>query len=525
LLRFVVGNKINVRDLKLLNPNIAITKNRSYVPEESRAKTDTVVFVTRSDGMSMELADSLALQELKEATEEFFPPISISNLSVLSGSFEFFDGLVDYPIQKVSGLDLILKGVYYEDGKKNYTAEDLSFIVDSASTLVSQNMAKLSISGMYITTDTFHIDNLHYGHLVSPSTVNRIKGFRASWLDIKLDHIDLQLVDLEKMVEQSSLLIPLLSIGSVNLHFFKHKHEMRINPAYKALPHELVQSIPFRFALDSLIAHNAYMLIEMQAPHAKRSGILTIDSAQLSLSNMTNIPSRISANPVMELNLDAKLMREGPASVKFKFLLNSPELEYQAELKAGPMNASLLNGFLGSQFSIDFKSGYIDKIHLSYRGDKRVNIGKMDFEYTNLRVRQFENPEKYMEDSPKRKFLTGVANAIIPKNNTSDMKKYHPGLVYYEREYNRDFLHGMIMSLVSGLMSTFGFGVKNEEKLQKKVDALDDLSMQKSAKTAQDKADRADSKRVTDKEKQLRQEKKRKSKEEKKAKKQGKGGL
>jgi|GEM_PF-2832683 len=514
LFRFALLNQINVHDLQLVDPVITIKKNRDYTDEEERRAGNSELLAADSEKEVTVLADSLAMKELQEASKEFFPPITVDNLIVLRGAFAFFGGEVDYPIQKVEGLNLKLKGVYYEDGKRIYTAEDLSFEVDSASTLVSQNMAKLSFKGLHISTTAIHIDRLHYGHVISAAAVNRIKGFRASWLNIEVDHIDLPIADVDKMIEDSSLLIPRLNIENVNLHFFKHKYEKRINPGYKALPQELVQGIPYRFALDSLVVDNATVLIEMLATDAKHPGQLTLDTSKLTLTNMTNIPLRISTNPVMELNLTTKLMREAPASVNFKFDLNSDDLGYNTILKAGPMRASLLNDFLGSQVFIEFRSGFIDRIDLRYHGNKRANVGKMDFEYTNLRVRQLEDAEKYIDGKPKTGFLSGVANVIISKNNTPDMKKYKGGLVYYEREYNRDFMHGMIMSLVSGLMSTLGLGNQKEAKIQDKLNALDDQSMQDSAVRAQRKADQADADRVDDKEKRERQDKKQKDRAE-----------
>jgi hypothetical protein len=513
-LRLIFGGTIHVNELKLLNPLISIEKNRNYVMVESTGSDSVATAIS-----SVELADSNAMDELKEATREFFPPITVGNLSVLGGYFTFYDGLVDYPIQKIDGLSLVLSDVYYEDGSQVYDAEDLNFHLDSASTLVSQNMAKLSIEGLYISYDTFHINNLHYGHLVSPAAVNRIKGFRASWLNIDVNHINLQLLDFGKMVEENSLLISQMNIGSLYVHFFKHKQERRINPEFKPLPQELLQSIPFKFAMDRLNVRHASVLIEMQAPDATSSGILTIDSASLSVANATNIPSKMDSNPVMELNLTSKLMKEAPASLSFKFILNSPQMDYQTELNAGPMPAALLNGFLGSQFFIEFKSGYIDKIKLSYKGNNRANVGNMVFNYRNLRLSQLKNPELYMVDSPKRKFLSGVANMLIAKNNTPDMKKYHTGLVFYEREYNRDFMHGMIMSLLSGLMSSLGYGNQSEETVQRKLDALDGQSLQRSAKYAQDQADKVDAQRAGDAKKLSKDAKKRIRQEERAARK------
>ena len=58
-----------------------------------------------------------------------------------------------------------------------------------------------------------------------------------------------------------------------------------------------------------------------------------------------------------------------------------------------------------------------------------------------------------------------------------------------KKEYNRDFVHGNAMSIVSGLASSVGFGSKNLDKQQEKASKLDETSTQNSADKALKKAE------------------------------------
>ena len=507
LILFILTQEIDVYDMSLVDPRLVITKNQHYSADSA------AVAQMRKDGV---LADSSALDELKEASQEFFPPITVEALNIRNGSFEFYGGIVDYPIQFVSGVNLNLTGLYYEDGKNNYSANKLDFRVDTAATLLSNNTAFLGIDDLKVTKDTVHIKNLRYLNIVPPEVVNRTKGFRASWWDIRATDIDLPQLDLNSMAEQKAIVLPRLDIADLKMQYRKDKRELKINPAYKPLPLELLQDIPIPVTLDTLLVKEAFLDVEMLAPKAIKYGRLTVDSASLLVTNLTNDPDRIAQNDQLQLRLDAKINKVAPAFAEFKFDLDSPDEEYTCELYAGPMDATLLNNFIGSQFFIEFKTGYVRRLDMRYTGNKRANTGEMDFEYVNLRIRKLENAEEYIADGKSnRGFVAWLGNVIISKDHTANMKKYKPSLIYYEREFNRDFVHGMIESLLSGVAGTLGFGVQNEEKVQKRLDALDDSDMAESAQKAQDKADAVDRK----KENELRKEERQRNKAEKKKKK------
>jgi hypothetical protein len=64
-------------------------------------------------------------------------------------------------------------------------------------------------------------------------------------------------------------------------------------------------------------------------------------------------------------------------------------------------------------------------------------------------------------------------------------------VIYYEKEYNRDFIHGTIMSLLSGAESSFGLKTKNLEKREEEAAQLDATDTEQSAQKALEKAEKA----------------------------------
>jgi hypothetical protein len=92
--------------------------------------------------------------------------------------------------------------------------------------------------------------------------------------------------------------------------------------------------------------------------------------------------------------------------------------------------------------------------------------------------------DKYTDDRPKTGLLAGLGNFLIHNNLSVDDKKYRPGVIYYEKEYNRDFIHGTIMALLSGAISSMGLGSTNLEKKREAASNLDEADTQQSAEKA-----------------------------------------
>ena len=174
------------------------------------------------------------------------------------------------------------------------------------------------------------------------------------------------------------------------------------------------------------------------------------------------------------MRITSRLMDQIPLVLDYKLKLDAEDDQFWTSCTVEPFEASILNGFLGSQFFVQFKSGKIDRLHFEFEGNKKANVGSMDLEYSALKVQKLQGHEKYIQGKPKTGFLASMANMFIPTNRSMDQKNYKTAVIYYKKEYNRDIIHGTIQSLISGIMSSVGFATKNLEKQQAKAAALDE---------------------------------------------------
>jgi len=491
LISFLIIDEIVVNRILLDQPVIVIRKNIHYNPDaEINLATDSLPVRSINYDVDSVLADSLAWEEFHHSRNTFTPNIQVNELHIKNASFLFYDGRKTKPIQEVHGLDLIVKKFIRGD-KDDIEVDDAKIYIDSASFLVSKNIARLQVKGLDINPESIHLDQLHFGHIVNPYRINKIKRFRASWLNINIENIDIKGIHPEELISDSILNIDRLSMDYVNLHLFKDKEEMVINPAYKALPAEQIRTIPIPIEIDTIDIINADLLIEMEAPKAIKPGRLVINNLQGQILNVTNIPSKLESNSTMVFNSKCRIEDTIKVNLDFEFDLSSLEDKYSVTCGVQSFGASVMNPFLGSQFFIEFPKGEIDRLHFEFKGNNKVNVGTMDLEYHDLSLRKLKDYEKYIEGKPNTGLLAGLGNLLMPRNRSIDDKQYKQGVIYYEKEYNRDVIHCTIMSLVSGIASSVGLESKNLEKRQSQASELDESDIQQSAEDAQKKAEKA----------------------------------
>lgn len=494
VLKFVVNKRIRVEEIILDKPAILITKNIHYRPDEiTKENSDGIPPTVIDYDADSVLADTLAWKEFHESRAAIKPYIRVDTFRIDDASFAFYDGRKSYPVQEVHGLDFNLLG-FVSDEHDDIEMEDASVHIDSVSSLVSKNLARLTVKGIDVHPDSVHIDDFYFSHIVDRYRINRIKGFRASWLNVHVNDIDIDGIHPGRLVSDSILNIDKASIGYVSLYLFKDKEELIINPAHKALPPEQIRQIPIPILVDTIEIKSGDFIIDMEAPKAIAPGRITLNQFHAQILNLTNDKKALKENQIMALQAEYALMDSAKVNLDAEFQIDSPDDKFKVNCQVAPFNVSILNGFLGSQFFIEFPRGDIENMSFQFEGNNKANVGTMDFEYSNLKVTKLKNYEQYIDGKPSTGFITTIGNMLIPNNRSSQAKNYKQAVIYYEKEYNRDFIHGTIMSLVSGVTSSMGFSSKNLEKKENKASQLDDTATLQSAEEVQKKADKASKK-------------------------------
>ena len=496
LLRYAYSGRVSVDQIRLNSPSIVIKKNRSYVKpanteqDEQAAKLNDEV-PSEDDST---LADTRAWGEFRSSGGHLLPHIHIDQFIIEQANFQFYDGRNPNPIHEVYGLTFEIDG--FELAKKSdIEIEDASLSIDKASSLLSKNTARLSLAGVNLYPDRFQIDSLHYGHIVDKYKINAIRGFRASWLDVGVRNIDISGLHPGQFISDSTILIEKASIDKVRLYLFKDKAEPVINPGHKPLPQAQIRNNATKLDIGTFEILDADLIVDMEAPTAEHPGQITLNQTKVEIMNITNIPDKLGEDPFLKVKANTRIMNKVPVQLNYRLKIDSEEDQYWASCSTDPFDVRILNGFVGSQFFIQFKSGHVDKFTFNFEGNNKANVGEMDFEYSDLRIEKLQGYGMYIEGHPNTGFLASVGNILLPNNRSSSDKNYKKGVIYYEKEFNRDMIHSTIMSLLSGISSSLGFSSKNLQKQRQKAASLNQESTLKAEEVAIQKAEKASQKK------------------------------
>lgn len=459
LLRLLKGGDLDLNRIRLSGPSIRIQKIINYEATQRAA-----------EGIE---ADSSEFKVFSDSAARHIPVIEISSFSLENASFAFYDGKNENPELEVKGLSAGLSGFHSKNIYPVLSAAPY-IKVDTLSMPASKGIARLSATGLTMNDTTLHLDNIHYRHVIAPHQINNIKGFRANWLDFKGHDLDIHGIDYRLAADDSVLALRHIELGEFSLLLFKDKADSRINPAYKALPSKLIRNIPIPFEIDTLQLSQGYLDIQMEAETGNRPGRLVISDINAHISPLTNLPERLALNPFLDLHIKARMMDRGPVDLQGRIQVDSPEDYYEMRVSVGAMPLNSLNHFLGSQFLFEFTSGELQNMQLEYTGNNRYTKGTMGLEYTNLKIRKLKNFKQFRATQPNNGFLLSLANWIIPNDRRRDQRSYKTGIVYYEKPLNRDIVHVLVQSMLSGVVSNFGFGPASIETVEKRAAKLKD---------------------------------------------------
>jgi hypothetical protein len=491
LMKYLFGRYIVVDHIEMDQPKLIVRKNPDFDPEELQlAKQLADTLAEKSEQDHNEFADTLALQEFHQSRRALTPPIKVRSYEVKNAAFSFFDGRKKYPIQRVDGLNIHLKD-FVHDKDHQVSFAEVRVYVDSLSSLVSKNLARVTVQGLDVSPDSILVKKLNFQHIVDRYRMNKIRGFRASWLNVDLEDINISGLHPGLLVTDSIVDVDHINVGYVRLNFFKDKHELIINPAHKPLPASQIRDIPIPILVDTIDIRDGDLFLEFLAPRAKTPGNIEINQFRTRLLNITNIRDNLINNSILSLNARFRIENTIPVQFSSRFKIDSETDEFSVNCQTDPFNANILNDFVGSQFFIAFRSGKINNFSFDFEGSNKANVGTMDMEYEDLKLGKFQDYARYIDTRPKTGFIAGVGNLIVPQNRSKDQKHYKQGVIYYEKEYNRDFVHGTIMSMLSGIASSMGLASKNLVNRQEKADELTNEDTQKSAEEALKKAEKS----------------------------------
>ena len=266
-----------------------------------------------------------------------------------------------------------------------------------------------------------------------------------------------------------------LQLNNISVRFERDMHYPR-NHAVKPMPFELINSIPYKFKIDTMGLNNSMISYFEYEVKSRNPGIFFIDHFNVQAQNVTNHLMPADSNLVLKFQGSGKLMKQAKLDFTLVMPYYAPHQQWWFSADAGEIDLTQFNPLTENVLGLAVHSG-MGSLHVPMiTGDDQVSRGAVEFLYKKLRIRMYDR--KKSEKS--RKFWSPFANMIIngivvKSNNPPFLGHVKKGIVYYERNPEKSFINYLWKSNLSGILSTIGINnkqqreVKREEKKQTKA--------------------------------------------------------
>jgi len=435
---FLFNRNLVAFDLKVINPSITIYRNPLITVKDTIEKNS-------APKINPKIANKLILKKfiltnvkinLYSSFTDTIPTLSSSKNKIVFEDFTIDESARSGLPFRAKKFDINIKEFDYQLESGLYSMQASDFSASYSDSVVSFN--DVSLLPLY-SKKQFGIE----------------KGEQTDRLKIKVQELNLKHINVKSFLESGNCSARVCELSKLNVMAYRDKNVTRIEkPVYS--PQDLIRKIPFYINIDSILIDSSFVAYEELAKGANKSGEITFNNINATVTGLTNDSLLTSGNRIVEINATALLMNSGKLKTRYAFPLNTTETRFEcsAVIESFPLNT--LNKMLKYNANLIIKEGVSDKLEFSFYANEKYSKGKLTFQYHDLKIELLnKNTNK---NNFKEKIKSFAINTFVLKS--SNPRKNEPvakGIIYYKRNPNRFIFNYTLKSVLSGMKSTLGF--------------------------------------------------------------------
>lgn len=274
---------------------------------------------------------------------------------------------------------------------------------------------------------------------------------RADRMNVSAGPIRIEGLDFANYIREEALSIRLIEVDSLDLHAYS---DIELDWGPKARPcrfHEGFSSIPIGVRIDTVRVNDGLIRYSELAKGSERPGDLTIEQANVVITNLTNDPALMTQATPAVVSLTAKLFGEANMAATVRYPLLSANLDFDVEASAGPMSLATVNRFASNVAGVEVTKGDLDSLWVGIESRSGKATGRIHMRYRDLDFRVFDrNSGKEMVWHSVLGFAGGVATRTSNPGKPGDAPR--DGRIDYTcGENDIVFFEYFVKSLISGI--------------------------------------------------------------------------
>lgn len=419
-----------------------------YIPHDHKSTGHQSTSEDTLDYPGLELPFELSIQKtILENMHFIIPPsgknfwLDVRNISVNADHVKFVKG--KYPV-----------------------FQNATISVGQSQTSISKGLYKMALDSISLdfTTQSASVKNLRVIPSYSKDEFGDKLGYQTDRIILKIPEIQLKGSNWIDFIDHGILKIDVLESTGYSLSLYRDRRIPFNHNRNVAMPQKLIEDIPFPLYINTIKLSNGRISYEEYSDKRKKSGTISFQNCDIEANQLnsraTNIP--------LTAKFRANLMNQALFSIDLIMPLNDPSYHHSLSGKIGAMDISVLNDFLEVVAGISIQKGYLDGAELSIDADSSDAEIEMTMLYHGLKININKKPDQ--DDEVKtNKFLTGLANMVLLKNNPMPFKPIRSIHADYERKTDKFVINYWWKTLLTGMIKSFlpDLQLKKEETTKK----------------------------------------------------------
>jgi hypothetical protein len=229
----------------------------------------------------------------------------------------------------------------------------------------------------------------------------------------------------------------------------------------KDFPHQLVMKIPTKINVKKLQLHELDVSYEEFNPDANKSGTVTFNNINGTITNISNIPDIMKTYQHTTAELKGLFMNAVSFTSKFSFDLKKYKTgNFSMQMSIGGLDKDVINSIAEPLGLFAVKTGAVTKAHTKIAGDNYTSNVELTMLYNDLHLTPLKKDET--DTGMHSKKLTGFfANVFLIKNaNPTQLGDPRTIQVKVKRNAEQAFFGFIWKSTLTGILETIGLPEK-----------------------------------------------------------------
>lgn len=370
---------------------------------------------------------------LYNRAEKNAAPMALKNLKFNASNLDsIYSGTNIMRLIGNSNWDLSADGISFLTADKVYKISIGPFVLDNGRSLITVKDASVT-------------------PIVSQDKFVKSLTFQKDYYNLRFNNIKLTGADVRKLVTDQTVIAEDATLQPI-VHIFNDR-TVTPDTASKIgqYPQQLLQKIKLGIYIKTIHAVNGLIHYKERGALSEKTGDVTFNNANATITNFTNIDSYKKKNGIMKMVATTKFLNMADVYSEWTFPLSSPNGSFAITGKIGPFNGTKLNPVIEPLGMGSIRSGSIKSYTFNMKGDDLRADGTCTMLYEDLKIKLLKNTGDSNE--LKKKSVTSfIANVFIKDKNPSG-STVRTGDMGFKRVTTKTFFNLVWKSIFAGAKS------------------------------------------------------------------------